>query len=172
MHVLVYVVAIIASSTHMGRVVQHVLILQLLVDNIENEVGNLHGDTEVVVRDLRVLDVGPRPRQSGTQNMRSSASGPRCTPGYLWKKGSHCSIGKVSTSPTTLSNMSKGITFSKKQYPYLSTLEASVLRKKRGASYPITTGSPRPSQGRGHCKRMLTTVPEACARVVTPSTES
>ena len=47
-----------------------------------------------------------------------------------------------------------------------------MLRTKRAAGCPITTGSPSPSQGRGHCKGMLTTVPEACASVVTPSTES
>ena len=44
-----------------------------------------------------------------------------------------------------------------------------MLRTKRATSYPITTGSPSPSPGRGHCKKkMLTTVPEAGVVVVTP----
>ena len=45
-----------------------------------------------------------------------------------------------------------------------------MLRTKRAAGGPITTGSL--SHGRRHLKGMCTTVPKACASVVTPSTES
>ena len=44
------------------------LAIQFLVNDLQNEVGNVRGGTKIVVRDLRVLGVAPRRRPLGTQN--------------------------------------------------------------------------------------------------------
>ena len=51
-----------------GQIVEDVLAIQCLVNELQNAIGKVRVGRKVVVRDLQVLDIAPRPRQPGTQN--------------------------------------------------------------------------------------------------------
>ena len=59
---------LVPLDCNMGRIVEDVLAIQSLINDLQNEVGKVRGSKKVVVCDLRLPDVAPRPRQPGTQN--------------------------------------------------------------------------------------------------------